>query len=125
MSEINIAALQAQSRVGEGGITETSMMTHLAFNERLTLDEDIALEVALPTNPPLRAALRRFEIAKEVNVALEATQQFVGLLATTLRVGEPEGGATIVPLARIPALLAPKPITERGAINPITGYVTP
>lgn len=125
MSEINIAALQAQSRVGEGGVTETSMMTHLAFNERLTIDEDIALEVSLPTNPLLRVALRRFEIAKEVNVALEATQQFVGLLATTLRVGEPEGGATIVSLARIPVLLAPKPITERGAINPITGYVTP
>lgn len=103
--------------------TTTPRMTHFAFQSRLTMDEDIALELALPANPVLRVAMRRFNAALDVDVSLPETQQLLGLLATTPRVTDPL--STIVAPGRIPTLLALKPITERGAINPITGYVTP
>ena len=120
---MNIAAVTALARIGEGGVTETPRMTHFAFQSRLTRDEDIALELVLPTNPVLRVAMRRFNAAQDVDVSLAETQQLVDLLATTPRADNP--AAMIVAPARIAALLALKPITERGAINPITGYVTP
>ena len=101
----------------------TPRMTHFAFQSRLTIDEDIALELALPTSPMLRVAMRRFNAAQDVDVSLPEMQQLLGLLATTPRVDDPQ--QTIVAPERIPALLTLKPITERGAINPITGYVTP
>lgn len=96
-------------------VLTTPLMTHYAFNERLTLDEDVALEVALPSSPLLRVALRRFQNAKDVNVSLPETQQMVGLLA---QMG-------IVASERIPILLALKPLSERGAIDPNTGAITP
>ena len=120
---MNIAAVAALARIGEGGVTETPRMTHFAFQSRLTMDEDIALELALPTSPVLRVAMRRFNAALDVDVSLPETQQLIGLLATTPRADNP--AVMIVAPARIPTLLAPKPITERGAINPLTGYVTP
>lgn len=125
MNQISLTALQAQSKIGEGGVTETPRMTRFAFQSRLTLEEDVALEIALPTNPLLRVALRRFSTAGHVDVSLPETQELVTLLSTTLRVGEAEGGATIIAPNRVSELLALKPIYERGAINPITEFVTP
>lgn len=123
MTEISLTALVQQGRIGEGGVTETPRMTHFAFQSRLNLDEDIALELALPASPVLRVAMRRFNAAMDVDVSLPETQQLLGLLVTTPRVDDPQ--KTIVAQERIAALLALKPITERGAINPITGYITP
>jgi hypothetical protein len=123
MDEISLSALLAQGRIGEGGVTETPRMTHFAFQSRLTLDEDIALELVLPSSPVLRVAMRRFNAAQDVDVSMPETQQLLGLLATTPRADDPN--KTIVAVERIPELLASKPIGERGAINPLTGYVTP
>lgn len=122
-TDVNIAAITSIARIGEAGVTETPRMTHFAFQSRLTMDEDVALELALPTSPILRVAMRRFNAALDVDVSLPETQQLLGLLATTPRATDPL--QMVVAADRLPALLAPKPITERGAINPITGYVTP
>lgn len=96
-------------------ITHTPLMTHYAFLARLTLDEHVAIEDAMPTNTLLRVAKQRFDAAREVDVSLPETQQFVGLLAQM---------GLIAP-ERVPTLLAEMPLTERGAIHPDTHTVTP
>lgn len=95
--------------------THTPLMTHYAFLARLTLDEHAAIEDAMPTNTLLRVAKQRFDAAREVDVSLPETQQFVGLLAQM---------GLIAP-ERVPTLLAEMPLTERGAIHPDTHTVTP
>lgn len=96
-------------------VTHTSLMTHYAFLVRLTLDEHVAIEDAMPTSTLLRVAKQRFDAASEVDVSLPETQQFVGLLA---QLG-------LIAAERVPALLAEKPLNERGAIHPETLEVTP
>ena len=95
--------------------THTPLMTHYAFLARLTLDEHVAIEEAMLSSTLLRVAKQRFDAAREVDVSLPETQQFVGLLAQ-LGLIAPE---------RVPTLLAEMPLTERGAIHPDTHLVTP
>lgn len=93
----------------------TPLMTHYAFLARLTLAEHVAIEEAMPANTLLRVAKQRFDAARDVDVSLPETQQFVGLLAQM---------GLIAP-ERVPTLLAEMPLTERGAIHPDTHTVTP
>lgn len=96
-------------------VTHTPLMTRYTFLTRLTLDEHVAIEDAMPTSTLLRVAKQRFDAASEVDVSLPETQQFVGLLAQ-LGLIAPE---------RVAELLAEKPLTERGAIHPETFEATP
>lgn len=97
-------------------VAVTPLMTHLAFLERMTAEEYGRFENFLATSVEARFAKAKFDIARDVNVQRPDVQGF----AYTLR-------AVGVLLAdeRVAALLALKPLTETGAINPVTFEVTP
>lgn len=87
-------------------VQTTHLMTHYAFLRRLTLEEHVAIELAMPGDPLLRVAKQRFDAAREVNVSNAETQQLVGYLAQQ----------QIIAPERVAALLAPIDITDEGAV---------
>lgn len=99
----------------EPEIETTPLMTHFAWLSRLTLEEHVSIEEAMPSSPLLRVAKQRFDAAREVDVSLPEVQQFVGVLVQM----------QLLAAERAPDLLAPKPLTERGAIHPTTHEITP
>ena len=96
--------------------THTHLMTHLAFLERMTAEEYGRFEGLLAQSVDARFAKAKFDIARDVNVLRTDVQAF----AYTLR-----AVGVLLSDARVAALLALKPLSETGAINPLTGAVTP
>lgn len=80
-------------------VQTTNLMTHYAFLRRLTLEEHVAIELAMPGDPLLRVAKQRFDAAREVDVSNAETQQLVGYLAQQ----------QIIAAERVAELLAPIP----------------
>lgn len=97
-------------------LTMTPRMTHLAFLERMTPAEWERFEALLANSAEARFAKAKFDIAQDVVVTRADVQAF----AYTLRaVGVLESDG------RVAALLALKPLSETGAIHPVTLEVTP
>lgn len=100
----------------EPPLTMTPLMTHLAFLERMEPAEYGRFENFLSSSVDARFAKAKFDIARDVNVQRQDVQNF----AYTLRaVGVLEADE------RVAALLALKPLSETGAIHPLTLEVTP
>jgi hypothetical protein len=94
----------------------TAIMTHNAFTSRFDFfTEFTPVHAARKTDDQIDAAFSLFYGAKDVNVTDPMTQALIGLLAQK----------GLLQPARIPELLAPLPITTRGAIDPETGAITP
>lgn len=96
--------------------THTHLMTHLAFLERMTAEEYGRFEGLLAQSVEARFAKAKFDMARDVNVTRADVQTF----AYTLR-----AVGVLLSDDRVAALLALKPLSETGAINPLTGAVTP
>lgn len=96
--------------------THTHLMTHLAFLERMTAEEYGRFEGLLAQSVEARFAKAKFDMARDVNVLRTDVQTF----AYTLR-----AVGVLLSDERVAALLALKPLSETGAINPLTGAVTP
>ena len=96
--------------------THTPIMTHLSFLERMTADEYGRFEGLLAQSVEARFARAKFDMARDVNVTRTDVQTF----AYTLR-----AVGVLLSDERVAALLALKPLSETGAINPLTGVVTP
>jgi hypothetical protein len=96
--------------------THTNLMTHLAFLERMTPEEYGRFETFLASSVEARFAKAKFDMARDVNVLRTDVQTF----AYTLR-----AVGVLLSDERVAALLALKPLSETGAINPLTGAVTP
>lgn len=88
-------------------VQTTHLMTHYAFLRRLTLEEHVAIELAMPSDPLLRVAKQRFDAAREVNVGHAETQQLVGYLAQ-------QG---IIDPQRVEHLLLPIDASDEGAVR--------
>lgn len=97
-------------------ITTTPRMTHLAFLERMTADEYGRFEALLANSVEARFAKAKFDIAQDVVVTRADVQNF----AYTLR-----AVGVLLSDERVAALLALKPLSETGAIHPVTFEVTP
>ena len=85
----------------------TTKLSHYAFIKRLTLDEHVAIELGMPTDPILRVAKQRFDAAHFVDLNNIETQQLVGYLAQ-------QG---YIETSRVPELLTPIDQNDEGAIN--------
>lgn len=96
-------------------ITETPLMTHYAFLNRFTFEELVAIEMATDGDITLRVARLKFDKSKEIDVSLAEVQNYVGYMAML----------TLISGERIPTILAPIGISEKGAIHPVTFEVTP
>lgn len=100
----------------EPPLTMTPRMTHLALLERMRPAEWESFEALLANSAEARFAKAKFDASQDVVVTRVDVQNF----AYTLR-------AVGVLLAdeRVAALLALKPLSETGAIHPLTLEVTP
>lgn len=97
-------------------IATTPRMTHLAFLERMTAEEYGRFEALLASSVEARFAKAKFDIAQDVVV----TRADVVTFAHTLR-----AVGVLLSDERVAALLALKPLSETGAIHPVTLVVTP
>lgn len=58
------------------------ILTHYQFLTRLSIEEHVALEQAMPDNVLLRVAKHRFEAAKEIDLSNQEVKNFVALMVT-------------------------------------------
>lgn len=93
----------------------TNLMTHNAFTSRLDFFAEFTpIHTARKTDEQIDAAFTLFYGARDVDVTDPMTQ---GLITLLVQKG-------LLDANRVSVLLAPIPITTRGAINPETGAIT-
>lgn len=96
--------------------TTTPMMTHVAFLKRLTDTEQERLDAALQASWQVRAGFRMFQSARVIDVRDTNLQTQIAGFGASGILDAPE---------RAPVLLSEIALTEKGAIDPVTFYVTP